>query len=296
MDLGISAHWSTQTKKRAHRAYRALGRFFAYLTTTAAAVVFAVPFLWMISLSLKTPPDLARIPPRFVPEPIAWSNYVQAMRMPMRPFTHFLQNTVYYTFFALIGQVASCTLVAYGFSRLEAPGKSFLFAVLLSTMMLPSQVLIIPQFIIFKELGWLDSFKPLIIPNYFGSALYIFLLRQFFMTIPREMDESAYLDGASRFTIFRVILLPLSQPIIMTIIAFSFIAHWNNFFGPLLYLNSLDKMVMSVGLAYFRDEIYTAIAQMMAASVVFLLPIILVFLLCQRAFIAGITLTGMKEG
>jgi ABC-type glycerol-3-phosphate transport system permease component len=285
--------WNRRTRKRTLDFLR---RLFAYAVTTLFAILFTIPFMWMLSLSLKTPPDLARIPPRFIPKPIDWHNYVEAMQMPMRPFSHFLKNTIYYTGVALVGQVLSCTLVAYGFSRLRFPGRNQLFLVLLSTMMLPSQVLIIPRFIIFKELGWLNSFKPLIVPAYLGSPLYIFLLRQFFMTVPRELDEAAFLDGASRFTIFYRILVPLSRPILMTIIAFSFISHWNDFFGPLLYLNDIDKMVMSVGLAYFRDSIYTEIDLMMAASVVFVSPIILVFLMAQRAFITGITLTGMKEG
>jgi len=238
--------WDRRARKRVSRV---LSRLFAYVVTTAFAVLFSVPFLWMISLSLKTPPDLAHIPPRFIPKPIDWHNYVEAMQMPMRPFTHFLKNTIYYTAFAVVGQVASSTLVAYGFARLRAPGRSFLFMLLLSTMMLPSQVLMIPRFIIFHQLGWLNTFRPLIVPAYLGSPLYIFLLRQFFMTIPREMDEAAFLDGASRFTIFWRILLPLSRPILMTIVAFSFIAYWNDFFNPLLYLNDIDKMVMSVGLA-----------------------------------------------
>lgn len=283
--------WDRPTRKRLSRLCRQL---FAYLVTSALAILFSIPFLWMVSLSLKTPPDLARIPPRFVPNPIDWHNYVEAMQMPMRPFGHFLRNTSYYTAVALIGQVVSSTLVAYGFARLRAPGRDFLFMLLLSTMMLPSQVVMIPRFIIFKELGWLNTFRPLLVPAYLGTPLYIFLLRQFFMSVPAEMDEAAFLDGASYFVIFWRILLPLSRPILMTIIAFSFILHWNDFFGPLLYLNDIDKMVMSVGLAFYKDSIYTAVDQMMAASVVFVLPIIVVFLVAQRAFISGITLTGMK--
>src|SRR5581483_9590265 len=167
----------------------------------------------------------------------------------------------------------------------------------LSTMMLPPQVLLIPQYLLFKQLGWLDSLLPLVVPQWFGSAFYIFLLRQFFMTIPRELDEAALVDGAHRLDIFWRILLPLCRPILITVFALSFVSHWNEFFGPLIYLNSKDKLVVALALRLFQvNGLQLPINELMAASVACVIPVMIVFAFCQRAFVRGITMTGMKEG
>jgi multiple sugar transport system permease protein len=273
--------------ERQHVARRAV----AYVLTTLLAVAFAVPFLWMVSSSLKTLSDMAQFPPSWIPHPFAWSNYPDAMAVV--PFGQFFENSAIITFTAMVGQLLSCSLVAYGFARLRFKGSNFWFVVLLSTMMLPSQVTLIPQYILFRRLGWVDTYLPLIVPAYFASAFYVFLLRQFFLTIPRELDEAAIVDGAGRFAIYRRLILPLSKPILVAIVAFSFIGHWNDFFGPLIYLTSADKMTVAVGLLAFQGQNQNL---MMAASVVALLPVIVVFFLGQRYFIEGITLTGMKEG
>lgn len=267
----------------------------SYLLVTALAVVFSLPFYWMVASSLKTEQQLAMVPPEWIPNPVDWHNYVEALTSPTRPFAAALKNTSLYTLVGGFGLVFSSCLIAYGFARLEFDGRDLMFILVLSTMMLPSQVTLIPQYILFKELGWLNTFNPLIIPSYFGSAFYVFLLRQFFLTIPIELDEAALMDGANRFTIFWHVILPVSKPILVTVIAFTFISHWNAFFGPLIYLDSPNKYVLALWLALFRvDPTYLRVDYMMAGSVVIVIPVITVFLMCQRSFVAGITMTGMK--
>ena len=283
----------TSTRTRTHRR-KVVGQVVAYVMTTVLAIVFLIPFLWMVSTSLKTQPDLVRIPPRWIPDPIAWGNYVDAWLA--QPFDKFFMNTVLYTVLTTIGLLVSSSLVAYAFARLEFPGRQALFVLILSTVMLPSQVTLIPQYILFRELGWLDSLRPLVIPSFFGSAFYIFLMRQFFLTIPRELDESALIDGAGRWGIFQKMILPLSKPIIVTIIAFSFVSHWNDFFGPLIYLNRKDNMTLAVGLLLFKGDVDTLFHLLMAASVITLVPVIVVFFFTQRYFVTSITMTGMREG
>lgn len=270
-------------------------RGIAYPLTTVLALVFALPFLWMVSLSLKTEPQIHAWPPVWIPNPLDWANYPEAIRH--MPFLSSFKNTVFFTALGVTGEILSSSLVAFGFARLNFIGRNYLFVLVLSTMMLPSQVTLIPQYILFRELHWIDSFKPLLVPSYFGAAaFYIFLLRQFFLTIPLELDEAAYMDGASAFTIYRRVVMPLATPILVTIIAFSFIRHWNDFFGPLIYLNSVKKMVLAVILASYRGEMYSRIDLMMALATMMLLPVVIVFFFCQRYFIAGITMTGLREG
>ncbi len=189
----------------------------------------------------------------------------------------------------------TCSLGGYIFAKFDFPGKNVIFVTLLATMMVPESVLLIPQYLLFKTFGWLDSLLPLVVPRFFGSAFYIFLLRQFFMTIPRELDEAAIIDGANHFQIFWRIMLPLSGPILITVFALSFVELWNDFFGPLIYLNSNSKMVVAVALRLFAiPGAQLPIHLLMAASVVSVLPVIIVFLICQRYFIRGIALTGLK--
>jgi len=264
---------------------------------TLLGIMYAIPFLWMVSTSVKPPWDLDNIPPNWIPSSLNLQNYPNALLKETRYFPNFFKNTLVYVALTVVGQILSCSLVAYGFARIPFRGNKFLFTLVLSTMMLPAQVLLIPQFLLYKELGWLDSLLPLVIPQYFGTAFYIFLLRQFFLTIPRELDEAALVDGANHLDIFWRILLPLCRPILITVFALSFVNHWNDFFGPLIYLNSRDKMVVAVALRLFTvPGQQVPIHELMAASVITLIPVIVVFLFCQRAFVRGITMTGMKEG
>jgi multiple sugar transport system permease protein len=278
---------------RQQRARRSVLRVFAYVVTTLMAIAFAFPFLWLVSASLKSANELARFPPTFIPNPAMWENYAIALRS--QPFDRYFANSIMFSAGAIIGHLFSATLVAYGFSRIRFPGRDVIFVLVLSTVMLPSQVVMIPQYILFRELGWLDSLKPLIVPTFFGGAFYIFLLRQFFMSIPQELDEAALMDGANRFDIYWRIILPLSRPILVTVVAFVFIGTWNDFLGPLIYLSTRNNMTVALGLLQFRGE-GAIMNLLMAASVVALAPIVTIFFFAQRYFIAGITLTGMKEG
>jgi multiple sugar transport system permease protein len=268
-----------------------------YVLVTALGILYAIPFLWMLSTSLKPPWDLDLVPPIWIPTTVQFENYPNSLLKETRYFPLFFRNTLVYVGLAVFGQLLSCSLVAYGFARIPFRGNKFLFTLVLSTMMLPAQVLLIPQYLLFRELGWLNSLLPLVVPQYFGTAFYIFLLRQFFMTIPREIDEAALVDGANYLDIYWRILLPLCRPILITVFALSFVSHWNDFFGPLIYLNTKDKMVVAVALRLFVvPALQLPIHELMAASVTTLMPVIAVFFFCQRAFVRGITMTGLKEG
>jgi multiple sugar transport system permease protein len=297
--LGGQAGAATGSLWQARRLplVRRVAKVWLYALVLLLAVVYILPFLWMVSLSLKPVQELDQIPPRLLPIQYAWGNYPSALLQPTRYFPLFFYNTVLYVGLAVLGKLISCTLVAYAFARIPFKGRTFLFPLVLSTLMLPDQVLLIPQFLLFKQLGWLDSFKPLIIPNFFGSAFYIFLLRQFFMTIPRELDEAAVMDGANHFDIYSRILLPLSSPILITVFALSFVAHWNDFFGPLIYINSRAKFVVAMALRLFIVPAQQLpVNELMAASVATLIPVVLVFLVCQRYIMRGVIMTGLREG
>ena len=287
--------WRTKRKIR-----HITGRVLSYLFTSALALLFAAPFLWMLSLSLQNPVQFTSYPPTWIPRPANWINYPNAMTMPRRPFLLYFRNSLIYTIGATLGITITSAFVAFGFARVRFKGRDALFLLVLSTMMLPSQVTLIPRYIIFQKLGWIDSMKPLIVPAWFGSAFDIFLLRQFFLTIPRELDEAAILDGCDLFSILWRIVMPLAKPAIVTVVAFSIVATWNDFMGPLIYLNSTEKVTVAVGLSLFRqmagDSGFTDLGAVMAASVVSLIPMLVLFITAQRYFVTGIAMTGLKEG
>ena len=261
-----------------------------YALLIAGSILFSIPFLWMVSTSLKEPADLFLYPPMWIPDPIQWQNYLEVYNMV--PLLTFVKNTLVIVAFNLIGQLLSSSLAAFGFARLRFVGRDTMFLLVLATMMLPGFVTMIPTFVLFKSFGWLNSNKPLIVPAFFGSAFYIFLLRQFFLSLPRELDEAAELDGCSALDIYWRIILPLAKPVLATVAVFCFISNWNDFFGPLIYLNSLDKMTLALGLALIRTQFHTVQHFMMAASVMSVLPIIVIFFLAQNYFVQGIALTG----
>ncbi len=274
-----------------------INRFLLYALAIVTAVLFAAPFFWTVSSSLKPISEIYLYPPTLFPEEIRWQNYPDVFRL--APFARFIWNTIVITAFAMFGQILSAAAVAYGFARFRFPGRDALFFVVLSTMMLPWQVTIVPLFLLFRYLGWINTFLPLIVPSFFGGgAFYIFLLRQFFMTIPRDLDEAAKLDGASSVRVFWNIILPLSTAAIATVAIFSFIQHWNEFMGPLIFLNSTDKFTVSIGLRYFMvnpfesDEPREAI--LMAASTIVALPTLILFFAAQKYFVRGIVTTGLK--
>ncbi|MDH7570346.1 MAG: carbohydrate ABC transporter permease, partial [Armatimonadota bacterium] len=233
------------------------------------------------------------VPPVWIPNPPQWGNFRSAWTE--LPFPTFVLNTLLITVISVIGQVTSASLVAYGFARFRFKGRNFLFYLLLSTMMLPAQVTMIPVFLIWRSLGLIDTFAPMTVPAFFGGGAFtIFLLRQFFMTVPKELDEAAMIDGCSFFGIWWRILLPLSRPALVTVTLFSFLGHWDDFMGPLIYLNSMEKYTVSIGLRMFQDMFGTQLELLMAASLIHVLPTIVLFFVGQRYFIKGIALTGLK--
>jgi multiple sugar transport system permease protein len=264
-----------------------------YFFLITLSIVFAFPFFWMLSSSLKTQADIFLWPPQWIPNPIVWKNYIDAFGNPLLPFLTFFKNTMIIEVGVMVGKMLSCVLVAYGFARLEAPGKNFIFGILLATFMLPGAVLLIPKFILFNYLGWINTFAPLIVPSWFGESYAIFLMRQFFMTIPRELEEAAIMDGANTLRIILNIIVPLSTPILAVIAVLTFKDEWNDFFGPLLYLSNLKMYTLSVGLAYFNGQYVVQMNLLMAASTVLMLPLIIVFFFAQKAFVEGISLTGI---
>ena len=264
-----------------------------YSLLIALSLVFLFPFYWMVATALKAERFVFAWPPQWIPNPVMWSNFKEALSNSQLPFPVFFKNTMILEIGIITGRLISCTLIAYGFARLEAPGKDILFAVLLATLMLPSAVTLIPRFILFNKIGWVNSYLPLIVPAWFGEAYAIFLMRQFFMTIPRELEEAARIDGANFLQIITGVIVPLSMPVLTVILILSFKDIWNDFFGPLLYLNDLTKYPLAVGLAYFNGQFRVQMSLLMAASVVVLLPLLIVFFIAQKAFVEGISLTGL---
>ena len=264
----------------------------------AGAVLFLAPFYWMISTSLKDPHLVYIFPPQIVPDPVVWSNYPRALAT--LPFAQYAVNTVEITAFAVIGQLLTASLCAFGFARMRFPGRDVWFLVLLSTIMLPGQVTLVPTFVIFRLLGWVDSYYPLIVPYWFGgTAFSIFLLRQFISTVPLELDDAAKIDGCSYLGIYGRIILPQIQPALAAVAIFSFLQHWNDFFLPVIYINSQAKWTLSLALNYLRRNadgggFNANLELLMAATVVVMLPPLLVFFLAQKYFIQGIVFTGVK--
>ena len=266
-----------------------------YTCLIALSLVFLFPFFWMITSALKENYQTMLWPPQWLPNPARWQNFPEALfgnsQLPF--FPTFLMNTMRIEVFVMIGRLVSCVLVAYGFARLEARGKDFLFAVLLSTLMLPSMVTMIPKFILFNMIGWTNSFLPLTVPSYFGEAFAIFMMRQFFMTIPRELEEAMRMDGANTTRVILNLIVPLSLPVITLIAVFTFKDTWNDFFGPLIYLNDASKYTLAVGLAFFNGQFRVDMNLLMAANVVVMMPLIILFFVAQRVFVEGISLSGL---
>lgn len=266
---------------------------FTYSLLIILSLVFLFPLFWMVTAALKDQSQIFLWPPQWIPHPIHWENFKIAFSNPQLPFIEFFRNTMVLEILIIFGRLVSCTLIAYGFARLDAKGKTLLFAVLLSTLMIPGTVLQIPQFILFNKLHWVNTIKPLVIPTWFGEAYAIFLMRQFFMTIPRELEEAAKMDGASTLKVITSIIVPLSMPVLAVIAVLSFKDIWNEFFRPLLYLNDLHKYTLAIGLAYFNGQYDVKTNLLMAASIVVLVPLVVVFFIAQKAFVEGISLTGM---
>jgi len=294
-----SVYRSVYRSLSGRRLHSAIGKAIVYLLALAFGLLFLAPFLFALSTSLKDPSEIYLFPPKWLPSQLLWQNYVEAWSL--APFTRFLTNTIVVTGFAMFGQLVSGCLVAYGFARFRFPGRDQLFIVLLATMIIPVEVTIIPSFLLFKYLNWLDTWLPLIVPAYFGgSAFYIFLMRQFLLTLPREMDEAAEIDGAGSLRILWQILLPLMRPAIATAAIFSFVRHWNAFFLPLVYLSKQRLFTLSLGLRYFQNLESQAIGgppaehYLMAVAIVTTIPMVILFFSLQQYFIRGIVMSGIK--
>ena len=263
-----------------------------HLLLLTLSVSFILPFYWLVATSLKPDAQVFQSPPAWVPHPVMWKNYPKALTYV--PFARYLVNTLVICAISVLGLVFSSSLVAYSFSKIRWPGRNIAFFILLSTMMLPGQVTMIPVFGIFKSLHWVDTIKPLVVPAFFGSAFFVFLLRQFFMSIPLELSDSARIDGCSEFDIYWRIVLPLAKPALATVALFTFIGSWNDFLGPLIYLNDDTKYTLSLGLQQFVSQHGAEWSMLMAASTVMTAPIVILFFFAQKTFIQGITLTGIK--
>jgi ABC-type glycerol-3-phosphate transport system permease component len=271
-----------------------MSRLLRYAALIALSALFLLPFAWMVSTSLTPGAQVLNVNRSLIPTHPAWNNYAEALTS--LPFHLFLYNTVVITLLCMVGQTFSASLVAFAFARMNFPFRDALFVLVLSTMMLPPQVTMIPTFIMFTKIGWINSLKPLIVPAFFGGgAFFIFLLRQFFKTIPKELEEAARLDGCSTWGVYWHVVLPLSRTALITVALFSFIAHWNDFLGPLIYTQSLEKKTLALGLTAFKTLQGTEYHLLMAASVAVLAPVVVIFFLAQKYFVQGIVTTGMKS-
>lgn len=277
-----------------------LGEILKYSILLVLGASYLLPFYWMLSSALKDDPQVYTVPPVWIPNPAFFENFAKAWDV--LPFNMYLFNTVVrYALPVTIGTIISSALVAYGFSRIRFKGRDLLFGICLATMMIPFQVTMVPLFIIFKKLEWINSYRPLIVPAFFGNPYFIFLLRQFFRTIPDEMLDAARVDGADEFYILTRIIIPLSRPALTVVGLFAFMGAWNDYLGPLIYLNDPDQYTLAIGIESLRRSMSVigtakgnAYPYLMAVSSIATLPILLAFFFAQRTFIEGITLTGMK--
>ncbi|MEO2020808.1 MAG: carbohydrate ABC transporter permease [Pirellulaceae bacterium] len=266
--------------------------FRAYCLLLVCSLVFAIPLLWMFTCSLKTQAELIQDPYSLLPRTWNWQNYPDAIQS--MPYLRYLGNSLLLCTFNVIGSLLSCSLVAYGFARLRWRGRRLLFGILVATMLLPWHVTMIPRFLLLRELHLYNSLAALVIPSFMGDAFYVFLLRQFFLSIPEELSEAARLDGLSEWGIYWRIILPLSKPALATVALFQFIATWNDFSGPLLYLNDPEKFPLAYGLEQFVSSYGDQTHWLLAAAVVFTLPVLVLFFFTQRTFLKGIATTGIK--
>jgi multiple sugar transport system permease protein len=289
------------TRERGRTAGDAARSTLKHVALLALGITFLIPFWWMFATSLKPNTAIFHVPPLLFPfqDPEAWDrlifdNYPRAFTFTRPPFTTFIWNTIVIAGLAMAGTLFSSPLAAYGLSRIRWPGRGVLFGITLSTLFLPAFVTLIPLFLIYRTVGWIGTPLPLIVPHWFGDAFFIFLLRQFFMTIPLELSEAARIDGAGEVRIYTSIILPLAKPALASVALFEFLARWRDFFGPLIFLTRKETYTISLGLNFYRYEYDTEWGLMMAMSVCVTLPIIILFFFVQRTFIQGITLTGIK--
>ncbi|MEZ4831377.1 MAG: carbohydrate ABC transporter permease [Caldilineaceae bacterium] len=278
---------AAKTRRRRRRGW---GNLWLHTVLLFGSAVMLLPFAWMLSTSLKTPPDIFTYPPLWIPDPIAWENYADTLDA--IPFGRYYLNSLFVAVSVTLLQILTSSLAAFAFARLRFRGRESLFLLYLATLMIPFQVTMIPNFILVRYLGWFDSFQALIFPTAF-SAFAVFLLRQYFMGMPLELDEAARMDGAGSFRIWWQIIMPLSSPVLAALTIFTFLGSWNDFLWPLIVTNSVSTRTIPVGLASFQGEYNTQWNLLMAGSVIALLPVLIIYFFAQKRFIEGITLSGM---
>jgi len=273
---------------------RLIGTAVKYALCVLVAIFTVFPFVWMVSTSFKLPAEAITLPPRWIPSPITFDNYTKLVTSELLPFPLFFLNSLKITTLVVIGRLFVCSLGAYGFARLEFPGRDQAFALLLASLMVPEIVQIIPLYTAYAQIGWIDTHWPLIIPPIVANTFGTFLLRQFFLSIPKDLEEAALIDGANHFDIYWRIMLPLAKPALATLAIFTFMGSWNDFLHPLIFLNSTQNFTLTVGLAFFQGQAGTEYARLMAGVVVSVLPILIVYALAQQYFTRGVVLSGVK--
>ncbi len=275
------------------RAMRVGGRVTTYLILWLGSFLYAIPFLWMVRTSFMRLDKLFEEPPQIWPDPWIWQNYIDMWET--GPFANWIVNSLILVALGMFGQTLISIFVAYGFARTQFPGRNQLFVLILATLMLPGHVTIVPKFIMFRTVGLLDSLWPVALPDLWGQAFYIFILRQFFLTLPVELDEAAEIDGANLLQVLFRVVIPLSKPAIATVAVFNFINKWNEFFEPFVFIQTPEKLTLAVGIRWFRTQYGTEFQMLMAASIVSVAPIVIVFFFAQKQFVRGIALTGIKS-
>lgn len=279
---------------KSQKQTKRMGNIFTYILLILVSIVLMLPLVWMVSTSLKPMAEIAQFPPTLLPETVQWENYAETIRS--FPFFRYAGNTLYITFFVVIGNVLSNSFIAYGFSKIKFPGRNILFSLVLATMMIPGFVLMIPQYVLFSEIGWVGTYLPLIVPSFFGSGFNIFLMRQFYLSIDDELIEAAQMDGANHLYIWSRLMIPLTKPALITIGIQSFNGAWNDFLGPLLYIHDESQYTLQIGLQVFQSQSTTQWNYLMAGATLVLLPTVLLFLFAQKYFIEGMDLSAGTKG
>ena len=285
--MTASIHWR-ENRIVQDRIKRAI----AYTIVIIMAVAYIFPLYWLIVTALKTDLEIFQQPPPIFPPNPQWQNFGESTTY--IPFWRYMWNTIVISGLTVLGTVLSCTFIAYGFARIRWPGRNIIFLIYLSTIMLPSQVTLIPLYLIFRDLGWVGTFLPLVVPHFFDNALYVFLLRQFLLTIPLELSDAAKIDGASELGILWHIMIPLMRPALAVVALFTFVQTYRDFLGPLIYLQNPQDWTSSLGLKLFQNMYGAQWQLMMAASTLAMLPTIALFFFTQKTFVRGIALTGLK--
>ncbi len=291
--IAVDSSLETAVSKRISRRRRGVWSWLSIVMLVVMAFIMVMPFVWLVSSSLKSQIQIFSYPPQWIPNPFHFENYVNALTI--KPFGLYLVNTMKIVVLNVIAVVFSSSFVAYGFARIRFPGRDFWFGVVVATLFLPYAVLIVPSFLIFTRLGWVDTILPLTVPLFFGGGAFnIFLLRQFFRTIPEELADAARIDGCSEFGIYWRIMMPLAKPALITVAIFTFLNAWNDLLGPIIYLRSPQNFTVAVGLSSFRSTLDVSWDLQLAATTAVIIPVVVLFFFSQRYFIKGIVMTGLK--